>query len=56
MDDLTMAVLVWTICAALAFFVANAKRAPDAVTWGMWGLLLGPLGVIGALLIAKPGR
>lgn len=53
--DLVIPVLIWTAFAVVAWFIANTKKAPDAGTWAFWGLLLGPLGVLGAIAFAKPG-
>ena len=53
--ELPIYVLIWTACAVVAWFIANTKKAPDAGMWGFWGLLLGPLGILGAIAFAKPG-
>lgn len=55
MTDLLVAGVIWTACAVVAWFIANAKHAPDAGSWAFWGLLLGPFGVLGAIAFAKPG-
>lgn len=54
MDDLTLYVLIWVVCAVVAWFIANAKKATDAGMWAFVGLLLGPLGVLLAIVFAKP--
>ena len=54
MDELTLAIIIWTACAVVSWWIANTKGAPDAARWGVIGLLLGPLGVIMAIVAAKP--
>jgi len=52
--DWTLAIILWTACAVAAWFIAHTKGAPDEVAWAVGGLLLGPIGVLGAIVLAKP--
>jgi hypothetical protein len=54
--DLTFAILIWTVCAVAAWWIATVKHAPNPGTWAAIGLLFGPLGVLGAIADAKPAR
>lgn len=56
--DTTLLVIVaiWLICAVGAYLIAASKQAPDPGMWGVAGFLLGPIGLVGAAVAAKPGK
>lgn len=50
-------ILVWLVCGIGAFLIAQNRGATNAPTWFLVGVLLGPIGIILAVLGAKgPGR
>jgi hypothetical protein len=40
----------------LAYLIARRRHAPDATAWAAFALLTGPVGIVCALLVAKPAR
>lgn len=54
MDEWMVPILIWTACAVVSWWIAQSKGASDAARWGVIGLLLGPIGVIWAIVAAKP--
>ena len=55
-DETLIYLAVWTICAVVAWWIAMVKKAPDAGTWALAGLLLGPFGILAAIAFAKPPK
>lgn len=45
---------VWVASASGAYLIAKGKGDPERTRWAVAGLLLGPLGVLLALFLAKP--
>ncbi len=56
LGPIEFSILIWTICAVVAWWIAHTKGAPDAGTWAFVGLLLGPIGVLLAIAMAKPAK
>ena len=54
-DYVTIGTL-WVVCAIGSYLVAAMKKDPSPLAWGLFGILLGPLGVLGAMILAKPAR
>ena len=54
MDDWLIWAVLWTVCAVAAYFVATSRGAKDAGMWAIAGFLLGPIGLLLALVMAKP--
>ena len=54
MDEVGIFVLVMVGGGVLAFMIARSKGAPNALTWGLLGVLFPLFGVIGAAIFAKP--
>jgi hypothetical protein len=53
--DLQLAIIFWTACAVVAWWIAKTNGAPNPGTWAFAGLMFGPFGVLGAIAFAKPG-
>lgn len=49
MDDLTLYLVLWIACGIAAGFIAQARGA-SAVGWFITGFLLGPIGLVAALV------
>ena len=43
--------LLWIACAVITGIIATSKGR-DSRHWGLWGLLLGPLGILVAAVLA----
>lgn len=54
-DNLTLYVVVWIVSAIACYLIAQSRDSTP-VSWFVVGLLLGPLGVLLALAVAKPTR
>jgi Kef-type K+ transport system membrane component KefB len=42
-------------CAIAAFAIARARGLPDALTYGVAGLVTGPIGILLAVFVRVPG-
>lgn len=56
MTDPTLILILWIVCAVGAYLIASSKGDPNPGTWGLAGLLLGPLGLLLAAMMAKPPK
>jgi len=54
MDDYTLLVVLWVVCAVAAYFIAQSRGVKGAGGWALVGFLLGPIGLVLALIFAKP--
>lgn len=54
-DNLTLYVVVWIVSGIACYLIAQS-RGSTPVSWFVVGLLLGPLGVVLALAVAKPTK
>lgn len=55
-DEWLIAIIIWTVCAVAAWWIATTKNAPNPGNWAAMGLFFGPIGVLGAIAFAKPAR
>jgi len=53
-EALLLYAVIWLVCAVGAYLIAASKKADNPGTWGIIGLLLGPIGLAGAAILAKP--
>jgi uncharacterized membrane protein YczE len=54
--DLTVIIIAWLVCGIAALLIAQNRGATNAVTWFLVGVLLGPIGVLLAIIGAKPPK
>lgn len=52
--DYALLLVLWIACAIGAYVIAQSRGVKDAGGWAFAGFLLGPLGLLLALLFAKP--
>jgi hypothetical protein len=52
--DLSVVVILWIVSACVCWFIADSRDAPDPLTWAVIGVVFGPLGILLALVAAKP--
>ncbi len=46
-------IMYWVICGAAGYLIAVYRGASNAVTWLLWGVFLGPFGMLLAAIFAK---
>lgn len=51
--DWTLAIIVWIVCGIASLLIAQSRGAANAGSWFVLGVLLGPIGVILALIGVK---
>jgi hypothetical protein len=54
MDTLYLIAAVNIVCCVAAFLIAQSRRLADPLTYAVAGLLVGPIGVLLALVIGGP--
>lgn len=52
--DWSVAIVVWIACGLINVAIAQSRQAGALANWFIFGVLLGPLGVLYALMSAKP--
>lgn len=52
--DWSVAIVVWIACGLINVAIAQSRQAGALANWFVFGVLLGPLGVLYALVSAKP--
>lgn len=53
-QDWTLTIVVWIVCGLASGWIGQVRHDPSPTTWFVAGILLGPLGVLLALIFAKP--
>jgi putative oligomerization/nucleic acid binding protein len=57
MDDVRILIAIaWLVCAVASYLVAQGRGATNLATWFLLGAILGPIGLILALLGARPPK
>lgn len=56
MNELPIIVLIWIVCGIASLGIAQARHDPMGTNWFVIGVLLGPIGVIWALVSASPNE
>lgn len=54
--DYTIVFVAWIVCGIASLLIAQNRRATNAVTWFLVGVVLGPIGILLAIVGAKPPR
>jgi hypothetical protein len=52
--DWTLAIVVWIVCGIASGWISQTRGASSPVEWFVIGVIFGPLGVLLAILFAKP--
>lgn len=53
-DILSIALVTAVVCGLASLLIAQTRQAPSQWVWAVIGFVLGPIGVVFALLAAKP--
>lgn len=54
--DYSIILVIWIVCGIAALLIAQNRAATNAVTWFVVGVLFGPIGVLLAIIGAKPPK
>jgi hypothetical protein len=54
--DYSIAVLIWIVCGVANVFIAQNRGATNLLAWFLVGILFGPIGIVLALIGAKPPK
>lgn len=56
MDSLGISLLLWIVCGTVAAWVADTRKDPHPGTWAAMGFLLGPIGLLLAIVVVRDRR
>ncbi len=54
--DYSIAILIWIVCGIANVLIAQNRGATNVISWFLVGVLFGPIGIVLALIGAKPPR